>query len=187
MSSRQCGNIEAQESFLLWCGWGGGILARSVYLYRVKEKGGRNDRFLKKCIRATVFCQLTMNCRNNGIIKKEILIINPRTRYSLPQSRRIQFTSWVVHARGPAKVRSFPLTFSLRRAINVNRAMSWRKQDNCLRVTYLNKRSRRIEFTWVSMYAIRVGASVPQTDFSSNIGTAYCPIRPWTNWKQDSY
>lgn len=31
------------------------------------------------------------------------------------------------------------------------------------------------------MYAILVGASVPQTDFSSSIGTAYCPIRPWTN------
>jgi hypothetical protein len=28
------------------------------------------------------------------------------------------------------------------------------------------------------MYAILVGASVPQTDFSSNIGTAYCPIIP---------
>ena len=32
--------------------------------------------------------------------------------------------------------------------------------------------------TWVSIYAIRVGASVPHTDLSSSIGTAYCPIRP---------
>lgn len=40
--------------------------------------------------------------------------------------------------------------------------------------------SCRSNLTWVSIYAIRVGASVPHTDFSSSIGTAYCPIRPWT-------
>lgn len=34
-------------------------------------------------------------------------------------------TSWVVHARGPANVRSFPLMLSLRIAINVSRAISW--------------------------------------------------------------
>lgn len=33
-------------------------------------------------------------------------------------------TSWVVHARGPANVRSFPLTFSLRKAISVSLAIS---------------------------------------------------------------
>ena len=104
----------------------------------------------------------------------------------------ISLTSWVVQARGPAKVRSFPLIFSFRNATSVSRAISywhvkfldsnWKKKIN--RFSWLqeiNYRSNCEILTWVSMYAILVGASVPHTDFSSRIGTAYCPIRPWLN------
>jgi hypothetical protein len=103
----------------------------------------------------------------------------------------VLITSWVVQARGPANVKSFLLAFSLRRATNVRRATSY----NCTENTHQQRATLerdwhkdihslssqwkgRKKITWVSMYAIRVGASVPQTDFSSSIGTAYCPIRP---------
>lgn len=39
-------------------------------------------------------------------------------------------TSWVVQARGPANVNSFLLIFSFRKAIKVNRAMSWKQKKS---------------------------------------------------------
>lgn len=48
------------------------------------------------------------------------------------QKESVQFiTSWVVQARGPAKVMSFLLAFSFRIAINVSRATSYNLTRMC--------------------------------------------------------
>ena len=65
-------------------------------------------------------------------------------------------TSWVVHARGPANVRSFPLTFSLRKAISVSLAIScYSPWGTCYIILCATRRkwttSTLFNFTCVSM------------------------------------
>ena len=92
---------------------------------------------------------------------------------------------------GPSKCEKLPINFLIAQGYKCQPSNILEKLtclDTMMKIIIQHSQpwetSRRSNLTWVSIYAIRVVASVPHTDFSSSIGTAYCPIRPWTHWQQ---